>query len=190
MDLVLVNREVRHAAAELKELLARAPVPLVLPDGVVHRLLGEAVLEFEGEDGEAVDEQSDVQRALGVVPAVAELTGDGEAVLPEASLRLLVLGRGRAVEEVEVVRAVLDAVAENIDGAALRDLALQAGEELATGGAVLVESESGGRVGLGGVEEGAQLDEIDAVLAVVVVMVAGGPADAAVAGGWFANRPA
>ena len=108
-------------------------------------------------------------------------------VLAEASLGLLVLGRGRAVEEVEVVGAVLDAVAEDIDRAALRDLALETGEELAARGTVLVEAEGGGGVGLGGVEEGSELDEVDAVLAVVVVMVAGGPTDAAVAGGWFAD---
>ena len=187
VDLVLVDREVRHAAAEPKELLARAPVPLVLPNGVVHRLLGEAILELEGEDGEAVDEQPDVQRALGVVTAVAKLAGHAEPVLPEAALSCLVLGRGRAVEEVDVVGAVLDAVAEDIDRAALRDLALETGEELAAGGAVLVEAEGGCGVGLGGVEEGAELDEVDAVFAVVVAMVAGGPADAVVAGSWFAD---
>ena len=57
MDFVLVGREVRHAAPEPEEALAGAAVPLVLPDGVVEGLLGEAVLELEGEDGEAVDEE-------------------------------------------------------------------------------------------------------------------------------------
>ena len=85
---------------------------------------------------------------------------------------------------------MLDAVAEDIDGAAIGDLALKADEELAAGGAVLVEAEGGGGVGLGGVEEGAELDEVDAVLAVVVVVVAGGPAYAAVGAGGFANRAA
>ena len=98
------------------------------------------------------------------------------------------MGGGRAVEEVEVVGAVLDAVPEDIDGATLGDLALEAGEELAAGGAVLVEAEGGGGVGLGGVEEGAELDEVDAVLAVVVVVVAGGPVDAAVGAGGVRRR--
>ena len=127
MDFVLVDREVRHAAPELEEGLAGVAVPLVLPDGVVERLLGEAVLELEGEDGEPVDEESDVQRALGVVAAVAELASDAELVLAEAPLGRLVLGGGRAVEEVEVVGAVLDAVAEDFDGAAFGDLALESG---------------------------------------------------------------
>ena len=83
--------------------------------------------------------------------------------------------------------AVLDAVAEDVDGAAFGDLALEAGEELAAGGAVLVEAEGGGGVGLGREEEGAELDEVDAVLAVVVVVVAGRPAYAAVGAGGFAD---
>ena len=187
VDLVLVDREVRHAAPKLEEGLARVAVPLVLQDGVVEGLLREAVLELEGEDGEPVDEEPDVERALSVVPAVAELAGDAELVLAEAPLGGLVLGGGRAVEEVEVVGAVLDAVPKDIDGAAFGDLALEAGEALAAGGAVFVEAEGGGGVGLGGVEEGAELDEVDAVFAVVVVMVAGGPAYAAVGAGWVAN---
>ena len=69
-----------------------------------------------------------VQRALGVVAAVAELTGDAELVLSEAPLGRLVLGRGRAVEEVELVGAVLDSVAEDVDGAAFGDFALEAGQ--------------------------------------------------------------
>ena len=165
-------------------------VPLVLQDGVVEGLLREAVLKLEGEDGESVDEEPDVQRALSIAPAVAELAGDAELVLPEASLGGLVLGGGLAVEEVEFVGAVLDAVAEDGDGAVFGDLALEAGEELAAGGAVFVEAEGGGGGGLGGVEEGAELDEVDAVFAVVVVMVAGGPAYAAVGAGGFADGAA
>ena len=190
VDLVLIDREVRHAATEPEERLARAPVLLVLPDGIVDGLLGEAVLELEGEDRKAVDEQPDVQRALRVVPAVAKLARHGEAVLPKAPPGLLVVGRGRTVEEVEVVGAVPDAVAQDVDGAALGDLALQAGEELAAGGTVLVEAKGGGSVGLGCFEERLELDQVDAVLAVVVVMIAGGPADAAVAEGRFADGPA
>ena len=111
MDLVLVEREVRHAAPEPEEGLARVAVPPVLQDGVVEGLLREPVLQLEGEDGESVDEEPDVERALGVVPAVPKLAGDAELVLSEAPLGRLVLGGGRAVEEVEVVGAVLDPVA-------------------------------------------------------------------------------
>ena len=59
-----------------------------------HRLLGEAVLQLEGEDRQAVDEEPQVERELGLVAAVAELPGDGEAVLLEERLGLLVPGEG------------------------------------------------------------------------------------------------
>ena len=67
----LVHREVGHAAAELEQLLAGVAVLPVLPDRVVHRLLGQAVLQLEREDRQAVDEEPDVERPLGVVAAVA-----------------------------------------------------------------------------------------------------------------------
>ena len=88
----LVHGKVGHAAAEREQLLTRVAVLLVLPDRVVHGLLGQAVLEFEGEDRQAVDEQPEVQRPLGFVAAVAQLAGDGEAVLLETFLGLLIPG--------------------------------------------------------------------------------------------------
>ena len=66
------------------------------------------ILQLEGEDGQPVDEESDVQRALSVVgAAVAELAGDAEAgSARKRRLGGLVVGRGGcAVEEVEVVWA-------------------------------------------------------------------------------------
>ncbi len=154
--LVVVHGEVDHAAAELEELLARVAVALVLLDGVVDGLLGEAVLQLEGGDGQAVDEEAQVERELGLVAAVAQLAGDAEAVGGVALAGLRVARRGRAVEEVEVVRAVLDAVAQHVDDAALGDLALQAGQELAPRRAVLVEGERVGGVGLRRPQEGAR----------------------------------
>ena len=99
--LVLVHGEVGHAATELEQLLARVAVLLVLPGCVLHRLLGEGVLQLEGEDRQAVDEEADVQRPLAFVAAVTKLPGDGEAVLLEALPGLLVAGRGRAVEQLQ-----------------------------------------------------------------------------------------
>jgi hypothetical protein len=49
---------VHDAAAELEQPLARVAVALVLLDGVLDGLLGEAVLQLEGGDGQAVDEQA------------------------------------------------------------------------------------------------------------------------------------
>ena len=53
-----------------------------------------------------------------------------------------------------MVRAVLDPAAQDVDRAALRDLTLQAREELAPGRAVLVEVERLGRFGLRLQQEG------------------------------------
>ena len=167
--LVVVHGEVHHAAAELEELLARVAVALVLLDGVLDRLLGQAVLQLEGGDRQAVDEEAQVERELRLVAAVAELARDAEAVGGVALLGLRVARRWRAVEEVEVVRPVLDAVAQHVDGAALADLALQAGQELAPCRAVLAEVERLGRLGLRLPQEGGELRQVHAVLAVVVL---------------------
>ena len=89
-------------------------------DGVRDRLLGQAVLQLEGGDRQAVDEEAQVERELRLVAAVAELAGDAEAVRPRSAPAAFALpGDGRAVEEVEVVRPVLDPVAQHVDGAAL-----------------------------------------------------------------------
>ena len=162
-DLAFVHGEVGDAAARLEQLLARVAVALVLLDGVVDRLLGEAVLQLEGEDRQAVDEQPDVEGALGLVAAVAQLPGDGEAVLAEALPGLRVAGRRGAVEQVEVVRPVADAAAQHVDGAALADLPLQPGEEATAGGAGFGQGEGLGCLGLGGAQEGGELGQVDAV---------------------------
>ena len=85
------------------------------------------------------------------------------------------------------MRTVSDAVAEDVDSAAFGDLALKTGKEFAAGGTVFGETEGRGGFGLGGVQKGSKLDQVDAVFTVVVVGVAAGPADATVAGGWFPN---
>ena len=134
-----VHREVGHAAAELEQLLPRIAVLAVLLDRIIDGLLREVVLQFEGEHRQAVDEQPDVERPLRLVAAVAELPDDGEAVLLEALPRPQVSGRRRAVEQVQVVRAVPNAVAQHVDGAALGDLALQPRQELPPRRTVLVQ---------------------------------------------------
>ena len=181
----LVHGEVGNAAAELEQLLARVSVPPVLLDRVVHGLLGQVVLELEGDDRQAVDEERDVQRPLRLVAAVAELPGDGEAVLRKAFPRLLVAGRRRPVEEVHIVRAVPDAVAQDLDGAPLRNLALKPRQELAACRTVLVQRQGRGRLRLGTAQEGGKLGEIDAEFAVVIPVAAAAPAHPAIALGRF-----
>ena len=185
--LVVVHCEMSNAAAELEQLLARIAIPLVLLDGVIDGLLGQAVLQLEREYRQAVDEQRDVQRPLRLVPAVVQLPGDGEAVPLEAFLCFFVAGRWRAVEEIQMVRAMLDAMAQDVDGAALGDLALQPREELAPGWAIFVQRQRFRGFGLCGAKERGKLNRIDAVFAVVVEPVAAAPTHAAVTGRRFAD---
>ena len=79
-DLVVVDGEMHDAAPELEQPLARVAVALVLLHGILDRLLGQAVLQLEGGDRQPVDEQAEVERALRLVAAVAELAGDAEAI--------------------------------------------------------------------------------------------------------------
>ena len=60
---LIVHGEVDHAAAELEQPLARVAVALVLLDRILDRLLGEAVLQLERGDGQAVDEEAEIERA-------------------------------------------------------------------------------------------------------------------------------
>jgi len=174
--LVLVHREVHHAPTELEQLLPRVPVAPVLLDGVVHRLFGEAVLQLEGSHRQAVDEETQVERALRLVAAVAELPGDAEAIpgVPLGGRR--VARRGRPVEQVEVMRTVLQAVAQHVHHAALRDLSLEPREELAPRRTVLIQVEGFRGFRLRRQQEPAELRQVHAVLAVVVT---GGAADPA-----------
>ena len=82
------------AAAELEQQLPRIAVALVLLDGVLDRLLGQAVLQLERGDRQAVDEQAEVERELRLVAAVAQLPGDAEAVRAKRSAALGLPGDG------------------------------------------------------------------------------------------------
>ena len=134
---LVVHREVHHAAAELKQQLLGFPVALVLLHRIIHGLFGQAVLELKGGHRQAVDEEAQVQGELGLVLAVAQLPGDAEDIGRKAFLGLDVAGGGRAVEQVQAHRPVLDPVAQHVDDAALGDLALEPVEELGPPGAVL-----------------------------------------------------
>ena len=186
--LVIVHREVDDAAAELKEPLAWLAVALVLLHGIGHGLLGQAVLQLEGGDGQAVDEEAQVEGQGVPIAAVAQLPGDAETVMRVTLGGDRIAGRRRAVEQVELVRPVLDAVAQHVDHAALRNLPLQPRQELAPRRAVLGQVQRGGRLGLGDLQEDGELHQVDAVLAVVVVPITQQPARAAVERGRCTDR--
>ena len=187
--LALVGGEVRHATAKRKEPLARVAVAPVLQHRVGHGLLGQVVLQLEGEDRQPVDEQPQVERPLRLAAAVAELAGDGKAVLLEPCLRRPVAGRRRAIEQVQAPRAVLDAAAQHVDGAALGDFVLQPGQEAQPHGTVLPQLERLGRRRLCVPQKGGELHQVYAVLAVVVVEVARAPTRRAVPGLRLADGP-
>ncbi len=65
--LVVIHREMHHAAPELEQQLLRITVALVLLHRVRHRLLRQAVLEFDGRDRQTIDEDRHVQRQPGLV---------------------------------------------------------------------------------------------------------------------------
>ena len=175
LHLMVIDGEVGEASAKLEELLSRVAVSLVLLDGVIHRLLGQAVLQLEGGDRQAVDEQAQVQGKLRVVVAVAELPGHAEAILPVQDSGLLVSRRRRAVHEVDLVRTMLDALAQHVNGAAPGYLTLQAGQESAPRGAVLVQTKRVCGLGLGSSEEYEELGEVQAELPIVALWLSAYP---------------
>ena len=175
--LVLVDRKVGHAPPEFEEPLAGITVLAVLTDRVVHRLFREAVLQLEREDRQTIDEKRDVQRALGLVAAVAQLPSYGEAVLVETFAGRLVALGGTAVEQPEVVWAVAYPVAQHVDGTPLADLALESCEKPTPKRTVLGESQGLRCLRLGIPNECGQLDQIEAMVAVVVQPAPGAPSD-------------
>ena len=79
-DEIVIYGEVDEAAPLAEQRLARVAVLLILLDGVFDVLVGEAVLQLEGGDGQAVDADGEVEGAAALVLAVAQLAGDAEAV--------------------------------------------------------------------------------------------------------------
>ena len=184
--LVLIHGEVRHTAAELEELFARVAVAFVLFDGVFDRLLGEAVLQLERGDRQAVDEQAEVERPLSLVAAVTELARDREAVPRVAFSGRGVAGRRCAVEEFDVMRPVLDPIAEHVDDTTLADLALEAGQKLPAPWTIIFEAQALKHLWLRLDEERQELSQIDRVLAIVVVGRAADPSGPTSGVGGFA----
>src|SRR5271157_6641503 len=78
--LLVVDGEMGHAASELKEQFAGITIPHVLLHGVIDGLLRQAVLQLECGDGQAINEEAQVEGELTFVLAVAELTRDAEDV--------------------------------------------------------------------------------------------------------------
>lgn len=179
---VIIDGEMNDTAPELEELFARVTVAFVLFDGIGDGLLGEAVFELKGGNRQAVDEETQVESELGFIAAVAQLAGDGKAVGGETLDGFGVAGGGGAVKEIDLVRPVHEAVAQDMDDAMLADFTLKTGEEFMADRGLFEETEGFDQFGLGGLDEERELGEIDGVFAVVIGGVAGQPTAAAITG--------
>ena len=129
--LVVIHREMRHATTEPEELFTRVAIAFVLLDCICYGLLGEAVLQLQGRNRQTIEEEGEIKRQLGFVQAVAKLSRDREAVKLVERPGLLVALRRRAVAKVDMMRSVIDSLAQDVDGAAFADFALQPCQKLA-----------------------------------------------------------
>ena len=164
-----VHGKVGETAPVAEEGLARVPVEFVLADGVLHVLSVEGVLEFRREDGDAVEEEGEVD-ALFVLLAEAELADHREEVGPVQALQFLVEpARRPEVREAELAARVLDAVAQHVERSPAGDLAREPAQEarLHVGAVVLREFRPLFR--LGGQQEVENVGSNQAELAVVVL---------------------
>ena len=154
---VLVDGHVGGAASGSEEVIPGIAGRSVLLNRVLHRLLGEVVLELEGDERQAVDEKYQVQGEARVPGAVVDLPCHGEAVLRVEGCGCLVTWAGSAVEEAYGVLTMLDALSEDVYDAPFLDLVLEPVQELASGVVVGVQVECLGGLRLGIVREGSQL---------------------------------
>jgi hypothetical protein len=180
LDAVGVEREV-HDGALGEDEVGGGAVRAVLLDGVVDVLTGGLGLDLRGGDGDAIEEQGEVEGVVGGAFGVVELAGDGGAV---GVVRLAELGGelvgGFGVAEGQLDAEVGDADAKHVDGAAAVELVGDAlGDALA--GPVLgavQPDELGPLFGLAGMKERKQFGDVEAELPVVGLGVASVPAAA------------
>jgi len=121
-----VYGKVRQAAPVGKEGFAVVAGGAVLPDGVFNRLAVEGVLEFGGKDGQAVEEDCQVQAVFAGV-AVFELAHHAEdvALVLALNVRVEAAGGGK-ISQLEFAAQVFDALAQHMQGAVLADLFAEA----------------------------------------------------------------
>ena len=94
----VIDGEVRHAAAELKQQLPRITVALVLLDRVLHRLFRQAVLELECRNRQAIDEQAEIERVHRLVGAIPQLPRHAKPIRRVSLFGLCVSRRRRTVK--------------------------------------------------------------------------------------------
>ena len=129
------------------------------------------VLQLDRGDGQAVDEQREVDRLLRVAGAVVQLPGDGEDVGVVVVQRVGGEGvAGAEVGQLDLHTPVLDALPQHVEHAARVDLGRQALGELPLRGRLVAAVQVDELVPallLGGADEGQQLAGVDAQLGAV-----------------------
>lgn len=134
-----------------------------LGNGVVNGLVG-FVFEFDGNDGEAVEVDDEVN--LLMVGAKVEMMAEGEAVEGVKGGGGAVGGAGFGVVEFELEAANLEAVAEDHPKGRDFEFAMEGAEEFGAGVGAVEVGEFAELVGLGGGDEGPEVilgDEVERV---------------------------
>ena len=172
-DLLRVDREVGEATAVGEERFARVAVVLVLPDGVSRVLALQRALEFRREDGDAVQEDPEVDALAGGPFAEVELPRDREEVGPVQALEFLVQpARRLEVREAELAARVPDSVSQHVERAPAANLAREPPEEARLDVRAVVLPELRPLRRLRGEEEVEHVGRDQAEAAVVVVVAA------------------
>ena len=154
VDQVRVGREMRQAAAEREERLLGVAVEAVLADGILDVLAGQRVLQFRGENGQAVQEEDQVQAVL-VLQAVVHLAADRKEVAGvELAIRLVQPAGRPEVGELEFAAVALDPLPQDVQRAALLDLGGEPLQQPVARVRAVQLLELLPFLGLGGVDEG------------------------------------
>ena len=163
----IIHCHMRHAAPRLEQQLLRVARVLVLDNGIGHRLLGQRILQLEGQHRQAVDEDHQVQLIAQIV-AVAHLPGDAEDVLAEGILCGIITRRGQQPVQIDVYRPVVHTRAQHIHHSTFGDLALQPVQKLGAPDPIRLQFQRIDRSWLGCAQESQQLHHIQRHIAVVV----------------------
>ena len=169
VDQIRVNGEVGQAPPVAEQRFPRVAVRPVLANGVLDRLARQRVLELRREDGDAVEEDRQVE-ALVVLLAVVQLPRHEEEVALVQPLGLFVQPAGRAEPgQPEAATHVADAVAQHVEGAPAGNLGREAFQELFFHQRPVMLGEPLPRLGLGGQYEVKHVSRHEAQSAVVVL---------------------
>src|SRR5690349_852767 len=104
---MIIHREVDDAATESEQGLPRISVSFVLLYGILRRLFRQAVLELEGRNWQAVDEEGEIEGSLCLVTAVMELARNAEPICGVSRHSIKVLRRGNSIKQIHVMFPVI-----------------------------------------------------------------------------------